>query len=639
MRNRVRFSAGLAGSCLTALALASGPVPAQVPDDVEIAVRELPQQPAEPQAVPGEIIVKLRPGVAPQFVLPPGDLAALGVRSAPRVTSGGELVYQLTPQAMFALESEEAAMARTQEIAAQLSARPDVEYAQPNWILRPSLTPNDPLFPLQWHYHNNGSGSGESPGGINLVDAWDTQRGDAAVVVAVLDTGILPAHADIAGSPNLAPGFDMISDAFIANDGDGRDADPTDPGDAVAAGECGRNSPPQDDSWHGTHVAGTVGVVNTDNGAGVAGANWLVTIVPVRVLGKCGGTNADINDAIRWAAGLPVPGVPNNQHPARVINMSLGAPVACTQAPSLQAAINDAVAAGTVVVVAAGNEAIDVAGTLPGGCDNVIAVAASDARGHLVTRYSNFGARVDILAPGGDLARNDNGDQYADGVLSTVDGGYALFNGTSMAAPHAAGVAALMLAADPALTPAEIEARIKANAIPRDSTQCPKPCGAGLLNARIVMPAAGPAEGFEYSAKLVCGGQSDARNMALVEGFYGTTINVRNPGREPVRFQKSLALTLPPGRQQPGEVHEIADEELRPGLALAIDCNDLDERLGGLPQRFVEGFVVIRSSAPLDVVAVYTSATLARDGSAGQHTGMDVERVRGRVIRAADEEG
>src|SRR5690606_28061580 len=346
-----------------------------------------------------------------------------------------------------------------------------------------------------------------------------------------------------------------------------------------------------------------------------------------------------INDAIRWAAGLPVPGVPNNQHPARVINMSLGAPVACTQAPSLQAAINDAVAAGTVGEVAAGNEAIDVAATLPGGCDNVIAVAASDARGHLVTRYSNFGARVDILAPGGDLARNDNGDQYADGVLSTVDGGYALFNGTSMAAPHAAGVAALMLAADPTLTPAEIEARIKANAIPRDSTQCPKPCGAGLLNARFVMPAAGPAEGFEYSAKLVCGGQNDARNMALVKGFYGTTINVRNPGREPVRFQKSLALTLPPGRQQPGEVHEIADEELRPGLALAVDCNDLEERLGGLPQRFVEGFVVLRSAAPLDVVAVYSSATLARDGSAGQHTGMDVERVRGRVIRAADEEG
>lgn len=636
----VRLSARLTGSCLVALSLASGSALAQVAQDMEIEVRELPDRPAEPQAVPGEIIVKMRPGVAPQSVLPAAALVPLGLRSAPRVTSGGELIYQLTPQAMFALQSEEAAVARVEEVAAQLSARPEVEYAQPNWILHPSLTPNDPLFPLQWHYRNNGSGSDQSPGGINLVNAWDTERGQAAVVVAVLDTGILPAEADIAGSPNLAPGFDMISDSFIANDGGGRDPDPTDAGDAVAAGECGRNQPPvaQDDSWHGSHVAGTIGVVNTNNGTGVAGANWFLTTVPVRVLGKCGGTNADINDGIRWAAGLPVPGVPNNPHPARVINMSLGAPVACTQAPALQAAINDAVAAGAAVVVAAGNEAIDVAGTLPGGCDNVIAVAASDARGHLVTRYSNFGQRIDILAPGGDLARNDNGDQHPDGVLSTVQGGYALFNGTSMAAPHTAGVAALMVAVDPTLTPTEIEAQIKANAIPRNSTHCPRPCGAGLLNAEFVMPAVGPEEGFEYSAKLVCGGQNDPGNMALVKGFYGTTISLRNRGREPVRLQQSLALTPPPGGQEPGELHRIADEELRPELALAVDCNDLEEQLNGFPQRFIDGFVVIRSSGPLDVVAVHTSATLARDGTAGQHTSMQVERVRGRAIGTRDGE-
>ena len=137
-----------------------------------------------------------------------------------------------------------------------------------------------------------------------------------------------------------------------------------------------------------------------------------------------------------------------------------------------------------------------MAGTLPGGCDNVIAVAASDARGHLVTRYSNFGQRIDILAPGGDLQRNDNGDNQPDGVLSTVQGGYALFNGTSMAAPHTAGVAALMLAADPALTPAEIEAQIKANAIARNSTHCPKPCGAGLLNAEFVDAGGRPRSGL-----------------------------------------------------------------------------------------------------------------------------------------------
>lgn len=631
----------LSSSCLVGLALASAPGLAQAPADVEIMVRELPQQPAEPQAVPGEIIVKMRPGVAAQQVLPAADLVTLGMRSAPRVTSGGELIYQLTPQAMFALQSEQAAMARAEELAEQLSARPEVEYAQPNWILRPSLTPDDPFYPLQWHYRNNGAGSDESPGGINLPKAWDVGVGSAAVVMAVLDTGILPAQPDIAGSPNLAAGFDMISDPFIANDGGGRDADPTDPGDAVAAGECGQNQPPvaQGASWHGSHVAGTIGVVNTNNNAGVAGANWAITVVPVRVLGKCGGTNADINDGIRWAAGLPVPGVPNNPNPARVINMSLGAPVSCTQAPSLQAAINDAVAAGTAVVVAAGNEAIDVAGTLPGGCDNVIAVAASDARGHLVTRYSNFGQRVDILAPGGDLQRDDNGDNQPDGVLSTVQGGYAWFNGTSMAAPHTAGVAALMVAANPTLTPAQIEAQIKANAIPRTSTHCPRPCGAGLLNAEFVMPAAGPEEGFEYSVKLVCGSQKDPKDMALVKGFYGTTINVRNPDREPVKLQKLLALTLPPGGQEPGDLIRIAEEELPPRLALAVDCNDLQQRLNGFPQDFIEGFVVIRSTGRLDVVAVYTSATLARDGTAGQNSSIHVERVRGRRLEAQGDAG
>ena len=176
-KSHLRMPFGVTSSCLVALALASGPAIAQAPGDVEIAVRELPDQPAEPQAVPGEIIVKMRPGMTAEQVLPATDLVALGVRSAPRVTSGGELVYQLTPEAMFALRSEEAAMARMADLAAQLSARPEVEYAQPNWILRPSLTPNDPLYPLQWHYRNNGSGSDQSPGGINLPNAWDTPRG------------------------------------------------------------------------------------------------------------------------------------------------------------------------------------------------------------------------------------------------------------------------------------------------------------------------------------------------------------------------------------------------------------------------------------------------------------------------------
>jgi serine protease len=409
------------------------------------------------------------------------------------VTSGGEVVYRIPLKTLKTLSATQA-RDRTLNLVQQLRADPNVEYAQPNYILRIMRTPNDPRFPEQWHYRDNGTGTGQSPGGISLPRAWDVSIGSSSVVVAVIDTGILPAHPDIAGSPNLIAGFDMISDPAISNDGGGRDNDPTDPGDAVAADECFPGDPAQPSSWHGTHVAGTIGVGRTDNGVGVAGANWTVRVQAVRVLGKCGGTIADINDGIRWAAGLAVPGVPTN--PARVINMSLGTPPGnpCSASPSTQAAINDAVGAGAAVVVAAGNDAVDASQVFPASCNNVITVAASDARGQLVTRYSNFGATVEILAPGGDVQRDDNGDGNNDGVLSMVHpnaGTYARYNGTSMATPHVAGVAALYLAQTPTLTPAQLTAELQKNALPRTPTQCPQPCGAGLLSAvRGVTPVA-----------------------------------------------------------------------------------------------------------------------------------------------------
>ena len=423
---------------------------AAAPEDV---IQQL-ERVRPPQTVPGEIIIKFRATPGALRGLSADAATPLGLSTAAMRTSGGELIYRLTPTRMLEAGSFEATAERVTSVVERLNARADVEYAQPNWIVHPYATPNDPGYPLQWHYRMNGSASDQSPGGINLPKAWNTTRGDPSIVVAVIDTGVLPAHPDIAGSPNLAAGFDMISNPFTANDGDGRDADPTDPGDAVAAGECGPGEPADPSSWHGSHVAGTVGVVISDNSVGVAGVNWHARIQAVRVLGKCGGSIADINDAIRWAAGLPVPGVPNNPTPARVINMSLGAPAPCSASPSTQAAINDAIAAGAVVVVAAGNEAMDASGALPASCTGPITVAASDARGVLVTRYSNFGPRVDIMAPGGDVRRDDNGDGDPDGVLSTVDGGYAYYNGTSMAAPHTAGVAALLLAKEPAQTPA-----------------------------------------------------------------------------------------------------------------------------------------------------------------------------------------
>lgn len=433
--------------------------------------------------VPGEMIVKYKAGQAKMTTEEVESLGLTHVRDA----SGSEYVYAI-PAATIRTLSEEDSKKRTLDAVDAVAARSDVEYVQPNYLLEAVLTPNDTLYDLQWHYFDNGSGASQSPGGINLPQAWDVTVGSPSVIIAVIDTGILPNHPDIAGSPNLAPGFDMISSTTRANDGDGRDPDPTDAGDGTAAGECGPGSPPQGDSWHGTHVSGTVGVGRTNNALGVAGVNHASRVQAVRALGKCGGSTADINDAIRWAAGLPVPGVPNNANPARVINMSLGAVAPCSASPSTQSAINDATAAGALVVAAAGNEAQDAANAFPASCNSVLTVAASDFNGELVTRYSNFGAVVDIMAPGGDLQADNDNNGNPDGVLSMVQGGYAFFNGTSMASPHAAGVAGLMLADDPSLTPAQLTSAIVGNAIPRSSQQCPRACGAGLLNASFTPP-------------------------------------------------------------------------------------------------------------------------------------------------------
>lgn len=457
------------------------------------------ERPASVRVIPGEVIVKYKPGRSP---MSPADAASMDLSGDTRPTSGGELIYKLSA-ATISARSVQDVQTLTISAARRIAAQANVEYAQPNFVLQIVRTPDDPLYPLQWHYFDNGSAGGQSPGGVSLPGTWDINLGDSSVVVAVIDTGILPNHPDIAGSMNLVAGFDMISNAFTANDGDGRDADPTDTGDATTAGECFPGSPPTNSSWHGSHVAGTTGVARTNNGIGVAGVNWQLSLQAIRVLGKCGGTIADINDAIRWAAGLTVPGIASNATPAKVINMSLGGGGACTNSPSTQRAIDDAVAAGTTVVVAAGNNAQDAANFNPASCDGVITVAASDARGHLVSRYSNFGTTVEILAPGGDVQRDDNGDGNVDGVLSMVEGGYAFYNGTSMAAPHVAGVAALLLAREPTLTPAQVSQRLQSSAIPRNTSQCPRACGAGLLSALVATGGTPPALRIDLAAPLV----------------------------------------------------------------------------------------------------------------------------------------
>ncbi len=337
--------------------------------------------------------------------------------------------------------------------------QPDQPTPAPSTPAPPRIggAPNDPLYALQWHYRPAGAGEGQSPGGAGFVSFWEAaQIGSRDVRVAVLDTGIDLTHPEVNASSNIAAGADMIANRARSGDGDGIDADAQDAGD-----RCGAAA---EDSQHGTHVAGTIGAANTNDRVGVASGAWNVTIVPVRVLGRCGGELADIVSGIRWAAGIaPVitaQGLQlNNPTPADIINMSLTIQAPCPAA--MQAAIDDAVANDVVVVVAAGNKANQASLCAPANCNNVIVVGAGDARGGL-SFYSNFGPQLDILAPGGDVFADSDSDGRPDGVLSTratttgcydpVNQNstercyYSFLQGTSMATPHVSAALALLAA-------------------------------------------------------------------------------------------------------------------------------------------------------------------------------------------------
>jgi serine protease len=398
-------------------------------------------------------------------------------------------------------------------LARELAERdPGVEYAEPDRIMQKMLTPNDTRYPEQWQYF-------ETNGGIRANLAWDKATG-AGVTVAVIDTGYRP-HADLAGK--FLQGYDFISSATIANDGNGRDSDAQDPGDAVVAGECGSGQPGQDQrsSWHGTHVSGTIAAA-TNNGTGVAGVAFNAKILPVRVLGKCGGYTSDIADAITWASGGTVSGVPANANKARVINMSLGGGGAC--GITTQNAIHGARSRGTVVIVAAGNSNTNASTASPANCDGVVVVAATNRSGGRAY-YSNYGAIVDVAAPGGD-ARVAGG-----GILSTLNSGatapagdsYAFYQGTSMATPHVAGVAALMLSRNPALTPDLVEARLKSSA--RAFPSVCSGCGSGIVNASAAIDAAGGGGGGgDTGTTLAESEPNDTTGTANAVAISGTTV-------------------------------------------------------------------------------------------------------------------
>ncbi len=367
-----------------------------------------------------------------------------------------------------------------------------VESIEPDRILRAYLTPNDPQYGQQWHLQPDTAGNA----GAGLPGAWDVTTGDSALVIAIIDTGARKDHPDLAG--RFLDGYDFVSDPAAGNDGNGRDPDPSDPGDWVSAAENTNPSSPyfscgaSDSSWHGTHVAGIIGAAG-NNGIGVAGVNWKSKLLPVRVLGKCGGYSSDVVDAVRWSAGLIVPSVPANRTPARVINMSLGGPGPC--GGPLQAAVGDAVAAGAVVVVAAGNSNQNASGETPANCPGVIVVGATDPAGNRAF-YSNYGSRLTISAPGGNT--RDFGQKG--GILSTLNAGktgpgaasYASYQGTSMATPLVAGIISLMLSVDPGLTPERIVALLRETArpFPAGSACAGGTCGAGIINAARAVGAA-----------------------------------------------------------------------------------------------------------------------------------------------------
>lgn len=396
----------------------------------------------------------------------------------------------------------------------RLRLHPEVASVEPDVLLRPARVPNDTDYNLQWHL---GASSTQAVA-LNMPAAWDLSTG-SNIVVAVVDTGARFSHPDLQGQ--WLSGHDFASEVDYANDGDGRDADATDPGDWVSTTD--RLTRPAlyslcaitDSTWHGTFIAGQIAALS-DNSRGVAGLNWSARILPVRVSGKCGAYLSDILDGVRWAAGLSVAGVPTNPTPARVINLSFGGDQPCTD--SYQAVIDEATAAGALVVVAAGNDS----GTLrrPADCRNVLAVTSVNSNGAKAS-YANFGSNIALAAPGGVSSGLRLYSTSNDGTQAPGNDSYGYKAGTSFSAPLAAGVAALMLSLNPSLTPAQLIARMRESSRPHltvsgllacsgsvaaDCNCTSTTCGAGLLDAAgALQRALGPAIAISGSTQGLVG--------------------------------------------------------------------------------------------------------------------------------------
>ncbi len=400
--------------------------------------------------IPGDAVVAYAPqGTARNAMASSPNSSVLGGRD----TSAAVLVRSAAASAFSArsavkhvdewsgLPRSAAMQAKIDTIATINALRADatVRYAEPNYRAYDLAIPNDELYPYQWHYPK-----------IKLPQAWDITEGASGgepVIVAVVDTGVILQHPDMLGQ--TVPGFDFVSDPAYSRDGDGIDSDPTDQGTSATPGLS---------SWHGTHVSATVAARSND-GSGVAGVAPLARVMPLRALGLEGGSSYDIAQAIRFAAGLANDSTTFPAKRADIINLSLGG---ATRSAVIAEAVLAVQNAGVVVVAAAGNDGSN-APMYPASLPGVISVSATTL-GDERAPYSNYGVNIDISAPGGNTAEDLNADGHVDGVLSAVlkeSGGeyqvaYKFLQGTSMAAPHVAGVLALMKAANPTLTAGQI---------------------------------------------------------------------------------------------------------------------------------------------------------------------------------------
>lgn len=424
------------------------------------------------------------------------------------------------------------------ELVVRLSDDPDVEYAVEDRRRAPMRVPNDPYFTAgppvigttggpavgQWYLQPP---SADVLSSINAQGAWNFTTGTPSIVVAVLDSGVLTKHPDLAG--RLLPGYDMIGDVPTANDGDGRDGDPSDPGDWVSQDEANDSAgafyqcEPTDSTWHGTQTISLIGATS-NNGIGMAGLAWGTRLLPVRVLGKCGGYDSDIIAGMNWAAGLSVPGVPVNPTPARVINISLGGTGSCPQS-YIDAIVSITHKDNPAVIISSAGNSFGQAVTSPANCPGIIAVAGLRHTGTKVG-YSDLGTEVAISAPAGNCVNTEAGRPCLYPILSASDSGltgpeasiytdsFRTTLGTSFSAPLVSGTVALMLSVRPSLTPDEVRRRLQSTARPFPSPSSDNPsipycqnpgtayqlechcttatCGAGMLNAMEAVLASGP---------------------------------------------------------------------------------------------------------------------------------------------------